>query len=711
MLDLIANILGAALTLLACYGAGRALWRWHPPSGALAFATGAAAFSLLLFLLLAAGLAHPLAIAALTVACALLVLVRRQLPRLRPVLWAAPIVLFSALYLVYALAPDIQPDAITYHRGLPLAWLRNAGFGDYRGFYDLMPLGAETLFAAAFSLLGSPEIIHLGFLLLTVPLILDVARRLTLPDWTGWTAAALYVCAPVTGVAASSAYTDAVLVFYIAAVFDIALRFEETPSLSLAAAGGLCAGFCYAVKFTGLVALPPLLWVIARRNRRAAVLAACCSLAGLTPWMLRALLLTGNPLAPLANSFFPNGSFHIATEQTLSRYLRSYGGIRLNQIPWALTTGGQKLQGLLGPVFLLAPLSLFALRTRAGRVLLAVAAWLAIPWALNVGTRFLLPSVPWLALALASVLSQPLAVGLVILHCVLSWPAIVPLYADQYAWRLKDTPWRAALRLQVPADYLRETVGDYAVAEVVRAHVPRGERMLDLYGVPYSYAGTVPVGSLPSSEFDNLAGALELAARPETDTIYEAQARWPLDFTRALRVRLDQPPSGRWSVNEIELTCAGERMPASAYWTLDAWPNPWDAPHAVDRNDVSRWNTWQKAEPGMFVEVRFDKPIPLDGATVVFSRPDGPHHSSIYIQQLDRQWRRVADTGTIQNRAGFSPRLSAMRFVKRSGIRYLLISTYGEGFGVIGKQMAADPSAWALDKIECPNNVCLFQLR
>ena len=73
------------LTLLACYGAGRALWFWKPPTEVLAVAAGAAALSLALFLLLAAGIAHPLAIAALTLGCALASLIRIPALRRRPV--------------------------------------------------------------------------------------------------------------------------------------------------------------------------------------------------------------------------------------------------------------------------------------------------------------------------------------------------------------------------------------------------------------------------------------------------------------------------------------------------------------------------------------------------------------------------------------------------------------------------------------------------
>ena len=698
------HIAGALLALCAAWGLGRALWRFDPPSEVLAFASGAAGLSLISFLLLAAGVGRPPVMLLVAIALAGSLLARRpRWPGLpRPDLGLVLVSLFANVYLICALAPEIQPDALTYHVGLPMQWLEAGRFGASKGFYEVMPLGLETIYAVAMAAGGKPALVHLAFLLLTVPLILSVTRRLELPQWAAWAAATLYLAAPITGVTGSSAYTDAALTFACAAVFDLALRFRRGRSRTLAVHAGLIAGFCYGVKVTGLIVVVPLVWACGW-------LAGLTALTGIAPWMVRAAVLTGNPVAPLLNSWFPNGSFHIASERVLAEYLRSYGGVPALSIPWTLCVDGAKLQGLLGPVLLLAPLALLALRKRPGRILLGVSAVLALPWAFNIGARFLMPALPWVALAMTSSVPRPAAWAMATLQAVLAWPAVAGLYADQWAWRIREIPWRAALAIEPRIEYLDRVLGDYPVAQLVNRHLKRGDRLLDLYGLPFSLTSVLPLGSLPNAEFDSLAEALELAARIENDTLYEVRATWPQEFVQAVRVRLEVPPPDRWSVNEIELFRAGERIGARADWTLGAWPNVWDSPLALDRSDVSRWNTWQKARTGMFVEVRFERPTPLDEAAVVFSRPDGALQASVYRETVEGAWKRAGGTESAQPRTGFDLKLDAARFARRSRLEYLLVSTEGEGHGRIGKLMAADAAAWGLVKVECVGPVCLFR--
>ena len=71
---------------------------------------------------------------------------------------------FAVVYVVHALAPEIQPDAYTYHLGLVREWLRG---GDRPvGFYEMLPHGAEILFLPAYALAGpvGAKLVHFAFL-------------------------------------------------------------------------------------------------------------------------------------------------------------------------------------------------------------------------------------------------------------------------------------------------------------------------------------------------------------------------------------------------------------------------------------------------------------------------------------------------------------------------------------------------------------------
>ena len=108
-------------------------------------------------------------------------------------------------------------------------------------------------------------------------------------------------------------------------------------------------------------------------------------------------------------------------EEGYVKYLRTYDGVKPAEIPLEVTLRGDRLQGVLGPVFLLTPIALLALRTPAGRQLLIVAAIFLLPYFNNIGTRFLMPSATFVALALGLVLeaSPPLAAAVAIVACVL----------------------------------------------------------------------------------------------------------------------------------------------------------------------------------------------------------------------------------------------------------------------------------------------------
>src|SRR5207248_7534463 len=109
---------------------------------------------------------------------------------------------------------------------------------------------------------------------------------------------------------------------------------------------------------------------------------------------------------------------------------RHYAGVSLASAPWELTMGS-KLQGSFGPIFLLLPIGLLALRTTVGRWAWLAAALLAIPWISNEGARFLMPSLPFLALALAISLDALAPAALCVclaIHAVTGLPAVTACY-------------------------------------------------------------------------------------------------------------------------------------------------------------------------------------------------------------------------------------------------------------------------------------------
>src|SRR5207248_2286862 len=144
--------------------------------------------------------------------------------------------------------------------------------------------------------------------------------------------------------------------------------------------------------------------------------------------------------------------------------------------PWETTVGG-RLIGILGPVFLLAPLALLSLRSSMGRHLLPAFAVVFASYFGNLGTRFLIPSLPFLALALAAALVPRPRVLAAVLgeHLILSWPALIPLWAAPNQWRLEAFDWRAALRITPEEEYLAAHLPDYRAGLMLDRFVPAGQ--------------------------------------------------------------------------------------------------------------------------------------------------------------------------------------------------------------------------------------------
>jgi hypothetical protein len=123
-------------------------------------------------------------------------------------------------------------------------------------------------------------------------------------------------------------------------------------------------------------------------------------------------------------------------------------------IEW--TTIGSTGQGFLGPVFMLAPLGLFALRLRTGRRLWLAAA-LSSLWL--IGSARLESALPLavfasLAMGLSLMDSPGMLPLLVVAHAVLSLPQITGTYSWLDSWRLREWSPQAAVRYVSEDAYL-----------------------------------------------------------------------------------------------------------------------------------------------------------------------------------------------------------------------------------------------------------------
>lgn len=712
------SLLGALLPLAGAWGWGCIVWRGRAPGAVWAFAAGVPVLSLGVFLLLSAGWATSWAAGAV---CALgltgaLGRGPRSLRLERPPWWTAPfLAAYGVLYLTHALAPEIEPDAAGYHLGLVAEWLRTGAFAARIGFYEILPLGVETLFLPAAAVGGYPaaKLVHLGFLAATGPVAARLAARLELPEWAGWAGWLLYALAPVTGVSGTSAYTDAAGVFFTTATFAALLEWRAARDRQWLLAAGLAAGFCYAVKLPGaLVAAAAVVFPALHRSWRGAAVAGPAALAGAGPWIARAWWLTGNPFAPIANRFFPNPYFHEGAEQYLAAFLRGYGLTGWAAIPEALLLDGTALQGLLGPVWILAPLGILAAVRRPGaRWLLGAAAIAALPWFGNAGARFLMPALPFAGIALAAALPRPLTAVTLAVHAVSCWPAVLDFYAGRDSWRLREFPWAVVSGAEPHEHYLERRLGDYRAARMIRTHVPPDEPLLDLYAIPAAYSGVVGVGPLPSVLYDQMADTLSRATAMPPESLDRLRCAFPLEFLRAVRWRLDQGFAAPWTIRELNFHYREHQRAPAPSWFLRARPAPQDAALACDRNLATGWHSWGPAAAGSFYEVRFHRPQPLDAVSAVMPYLRGGRlRPTVQGQRLDGAWIGLCGQPVIEPLTARPLRREAVAFLRHRGIRWVVVKDSPEGFGLVGRSMAMAPAAWGVEPVARAGDVRLFRL-
>jgi hypothetical protein len=234
------------------------------------------------------------------------------------------------------------------------------------------------------------------------------------------------------------------------------------------------------------------------------------------------------------------------------------------------------------------------------------AALLALPWFWNTGARFLMPALPFLALALALALPRQALWACVALQAVACWPQVVGLYHREYTWRLERIPWRAALRIQPEQAYLSSLQPAYRVARLVQDNTQPGERIFSLIAAPAAYTDREILVFWHSAQAVQLHDTLRVAV-DRNNTLFDVRAEWTPHPMSALRIRMPQASPVEWVIGEIQLFSGDYRIFGSPQWQLQAWPNVWELPLAFDENQATRWRTWDPIRAGMFVEVDFDR--------------------------------------------------------------------------------------------------------
>ena len=643
LLTVLAILFGCLFTVATAWALGTLLLRklslvfygWE--ERLLAFLVGAALLSALVFVLCAVHLDWKALFLVLGLA---IILYALRLGAHRPSGdWFSPlprlwrwvfVVVFSAftfLYFFNALAPESSPDGMSYHLGVVAKYQRTHGFPRITtDIYASLSEGIELLFLWAFEYgrHSAAALVHFSLFVALVFLILSYGRRIGRP--TVGVAAALFTYAsPVIGLDGSIAYIDVGLAAFLFALFYLLQIWDQDRNANLLIPIGILAGFSYAVKYTAFVAVPYTLGFIAWKLWRArkpllrpALMVSMLALGFILPWMVKNWIEVANPVAPFANRLIPNPYVHVSFEDSYRKYFRMYGLTSYWQIPVQVTMRGDLTTGLIGPLFLLTPLALLALRFRAGRQLLLAGVVLGLPYLTNVGTRFLIPAIPFISLALALALAgiEWLVLGLVAFHAISCWPTVVQLYCSPAAWRMTKVSPKASLRIQLEEEYLNHQPA-YTQARLIERVVPKDAKVFTFSQPGTAYTSRDLLIGYQGAFNEVLQDILWVPMFRDFQATRILTFQFPERELRKVRVvQTVSAPETQWSVSEVRVFAGGRELPRDVEWRLTAHPNPWDVQMAFDNSAVTRWRSWQWPEPGMYMEIDFSRNQKIESVVV-----------------------------------------------------------------------------------------------
>jgi hypothetical protein len=413
--------------------------------------------------------------------------------------------------------PDYGWDAFTYHLALPERYLFENRIVISPLFpHSAMPLTVEMLYTLALAADPGPatKLLHAELGLLSAAVAAAVAAR---HSWRAGALAALVLFAdPLFNWELGVAYSDlGATLFALLALATLQEHLSARSSAEPAAAGratlllcGVLCGACVATRYTaGTVPLvvAALLWLAPgswRQKLRETLVVGALAALVFSPWLLRNLALTGNPVAPaLQWLFYDPGQEYFdakALEQQVA-FVRLVGFGRglddLLALPVNLTlrarSGDYSAFGFrVGPLYvagLAAALVLAAARrSPAVRGLLPAVGAMTLAWFFtSQEPRYLVP-----ALGLAAVVA---GVGLdELLRVAGSWRPralallawLVPLSAlvHTQAATVARLPWVYGYALgRLPLEGFRSQDAALVVADRLRATLGGDDRLLLVY--------------------------------------------------------------------------------------------------------------------------------------------------------------------------------------------------------------------------------------
>ena len=508
-------------------------------------------------------------------------------------LLAVAILLLYFVLIILALTPPIARDALIHHLAIPKLWLLNGGFYEIKwADFSYYPMNIDLLYLICLYFNNDilPHFIHMGFGIGTSLLIYHYLNR-HFNRVAGLLGVLVFISTPIVLRMSTVAYVDLGLTFLttvgvLAFIHWRTGRYKEFKWLLVSAvAMGLALGTKYNALIAWVFLASSVVFFYARntgeqwRAIRYGAIFFLISLFLFSPWLIKNLILTGNPLYPLFKSFFQTNLTGIASDGSTRSMVSGdayMGMFRLREMLYGESfwetlliplrfffqgqdDSGRYFDGVLNPLLIvMAPFAFMKRSLHDDKLFFTSFSvfFILLTFFLDqLHVRYILPAIPFLTiLTIIGILNvfdwisqksgryRSACLCFILLFLLLLGGRNVA-YLNKYFQSLK--PMNYILQKETREDYLKRNIGSYPAMAYINRHTPPNARIRLLFLARRGYY---------------------------LDRIYVDDATYGMDVMRGLAVSAGDDKSFRNDLDALGCTHLLMHMDMSGKFLRDNYP-------------------------------------------------------------------------------------------------------------------------------------------
>ena len=415
----------------------------------------------------------------------------------------AVIAAIAFFYSLWAIAPEIQYDALNYHLAVPAKYLQSSRIVELPYYHAYFARLIE-LFLTVCLAIGGPATAKLWVFLMSICAVGAVYALgcRTFERRVGLWAAAFFAMTPLVGWLSSTTYLENILALTVTSSFIALVRWEDSRKAGWLYAAALLMGIAIGSKVNTILAYLLIVPIVAMQvvltrsenlSAKIRVIGTAAVVAGVfalpTYWVTYSF--TGNPIFPLFNGIFKSPKWALTNAiMNASDYGIPPTTASLIRFPFRLTLDtirfGEALpRGSVGVMLLLAfPFGLFLwsrVRFAVKILLIAAAGYLVALFYTMQYARYYILILPLAAVfGVATVWTfAPRSVLRWVPVALLVLLIIQPLVYSLQFWNIPERlPIALALGLEDKTSFLRRALPGYKAAEYLNTVTNAKDRIL-----------------------------------------------------------------------------------------------------------------------------------------------------------------------------------------------------------------------------------------